>query len=70
MGTTSVTDEFYTFRRQGVPGKQQWILIFEDAEVSNMYFDNEVEAVEAYERYNSSWNMTLFATFPRKENDY
>ena len=62
-------DPFYTFRREGVPGEQRFILRFEDAEVHDMYFDNEKDAIEKYELHDSSWNMTLYATYPRKEND-
>ena len=42
--------------------RRHWILIFEDADVGDMHFDDELEAHEAFERYDDHLNCTLFVT--------
>jgi hypothetical protein len=40
-------------------------LIFEDHDVGDMHFDNEAEALPAFDRYSTSWTSALFSTVER-----
>ena len=40
--------------------KRHWILKFEDTDVGDMHFDDEQEALAAFEKYQESWTCTLF----------
>jgi hypothetical protein len=48
----------------GPPGerKRLWILMFEDRDMGDMYFNAEAEALAAFERCAVTWNCTLFST--------
>lgn len=48
----------------GPPGerKRLWILKFEDADVADMHFDSEDEALETFRRKSDSWTCTLLST--------
>lgn len=43
--------------------KRHWILKFEDADMSDMHFDNEEEAVKRFDRCKDAWTCTLFGTW-------
>lgn len=42
--------------------QRQWILKFEDADVDDMFFAAEPDAMRAFERYSGAFTCTLFVT--------
>lgn len=58
---TGVGEALCTFG-QPAERKPQWILKFEDADVGDMHFDDEVEAIENFKRFTVTYNCTLFVT--------
>lgn len=42
--------------------KRHWILVFEDADVDDMHFDDEGEAMRDFSRASTHWNCTLLVT--------
>jgi len=48
----------------GPPAQRRphWILRFEDAEMADMHFDDEDEAMARFDRCSQTWNCTLFVT--------
>lgn len=48
----------------GEPAKRKpkYIIIFEDAEAHNLYFDDRDEAIKTFQRVTLNWNCTLFGT--------
>lgn len=48
----------------GPPNERQryWILKFEDADVGDMHFKDEVEAMQAFRKFEVTYTCTLFVT--------
>lgn len=42
--------------------KKRWVLVFEDAEVGRMYFDDQEAAIQMFKKMTDNWNCTLFVT--------
>ena len=42
--------------------KRRWILKFEDADVGDMHFNNETEAMMKWYQAKDNWTCTLFVT--------
>ena len=42
--------------------KRRWILKFEDAEVGDMHFGDEGEAMRAFATFSAAYTCTLFVT--------
>lgn len=42
--------------------RRMFVLMFEDPDMGNMYFHDEVEAVASFNRAKDAWTCTLFAT--------
>lgn len=42
--------------------ERRWILKFEDADVGDMHFAAEPDAMRAFERYSGAYTCTLFVT--------
>lgn len=42
--------------------ERRWILKFEDADMGDMHFDNESEAMRNWDRAKDNWTCTLFVT--------
>ena len=42
--------------------KRHWILKFDDPEHGDMHFDNEDQAMRAFDRAKDNWTCTLFVT--------
>lgn len=54
--------------------KRHWILKFEDADVGDMHFDDQAEAMAAFDKHSMGYTCTLFSTvsrlLPRDPGDY
>ena len=42
--------------------QRRWVLTFEDADVEDMHFDNEDEAMQKFKVMSDMWNCTLLVT--------
>ena len=42
--------------------ERRWILKFEDADVGDMYYVTEPDAMRAWDRYKDTYTCTLFVT--------
>lgn len=45
--------------------KRTWVIKFEDADMGDMFFTDEKEALETFDRASLNWNCTLFETVLR-----
>lgn len=50
--------------------KARFILKFDDADVRDMHFDDQGDAIAAYLRHTGSWTCTLFGTVEISEDLY
>lgn len=44
---------------------QQWVLIFDDADMSTLFFDDKEKAYDAYSKADINWNCYLYGIVPR-----
>jgi hypothetical protein len=42
--------------------RRRWIIKFEDADMGEMHFDNEHEAITKFKKCSMAWTCTLFVT--------
>jgi len=49
--------------------RKRWILKFEDTEMSDMHFDDEVEAKSCWRRLKDAWTCTLYVIEEMENGD-
>jgi hypothetical protein len=70
---TAVAYELCTFGPRA-ERKRHWILKFEDADIEDMHFDDQDEALSAFGKHSMGYTCTLFSTvsrlLPRDPDDW